>query len=242
MFVREDASVPGADGDGDDDPAAVEIQELVNDIGQRLTKAWVQEQVIEGENFVRWIQRRGLQPAPSPTIPSAQPRPPLSPITLGLLEDDGELSPDSLAAAQLFKSATLHTEKNKLPQPPADESSDETGPESSPIKGGAGRTKRGAVWSRGRTLVQASSAVVDSSPEPEGNHTDEEQPVPTARTRRTQPTAVLANPAKRSRTDDPISDVDAAPAAPRTTVAPRRSSTRRPQLPLAPIPDRPGAG
>ncbi|KAG8736151.1 hypothetical protein FRC10_009648 [Ceratobasidium sp. 414] len=106
-FQRDDISVPVV---GDVDPAAASMQTLIEEVGGRLTSDWTRGQSHEHCDYVGTLSafapnkpRHTLsspQPGPAPLSPGTGPAAtPPSPITAGLLEPGGELSPDSLAKA-----------------------------------------------------------------------------------------------------------------------------------------------
>lgn len=265
QFTRDDTTLLGADGG---DEVAQEIQDLIQSIGPRLTHTWTAVQAAETADFIRTMERRDVPGPPSQVFPCAQPKPALSlslplpepksrslsPISKGLMEPDGQLSPDSLAAAELVRSmgvgvgVHVRAAEPVVAEPgPQVSSDDDTSPASSPVKHAAERRRLQAFDPHGETLVRDSSQAPESSPEPEDQHTEDEAPRPG----RTSPAwvglsgtpAATVNPAKRRRTEDSISDADSAPVLPAPVPAgSRRPSARgpsgKPRLNLAPLPDR----
>ncbi|KAF8594317.1 hypothetical protein BDV93DRAFT_565564 [Ceratobasidium sp. AG-I] len=164
----------------------------------------------------------------------------MSPITAGLMEQDGQLSPGSFAAAQAFKSTALRIVTRAPAKSKDSRSSDDISPASSPIKVATERRKTQAT-ARGKVLVRNSSLAVDSSPKPNDRHTEDEMPKVPWGTSPRRARSGTVNPAKRGRTEDPISDADSAPVAATSAQGTRCSSTKVPvgksRLSMAPLPD-----
>ncbi|KAG8730672.1 hypothetical protein FRC10_002425 [Ceratobasidium sp. 414] len=174
------------------------MQQIVRDVGGRLTSDWARGQNEEYERFLVTLSAfdsMGPRPAPvasdadpapathnadvAPASPktSPPPRPLVSPITAGLLEPGGQLSPDSFARA--FSGSALGQPTVSTRKPAVlvlGSSSDSSGICSSPTEGVA--AKKGEV--RGRPVERPPAAALDlsqardSSPESTVGHTGDE--------------------------------------------------------------------